>query len=122
MILWNDYKKIKRNPKEIHEKKTSSMQHAASPLDNRVWYSDSLSLDGQIYVKNIFTRVSYFSIDTLSDPLCILDKQCDGILGLRFLSYFNFVFDEKNNLLYVKPNKRYYGDTIQVSTQPEIAP
>jgi hypothetical protein len=59
----------------------------------------------------------------VSDPLAFsIAKDCDGLLGLGVLSYFNFVFDEKNNLLYVKPNKRYYGDTIQVSTQKEITP
>jgi hypothetical protein len=32
----------------------------------------------------------------------------DGLLGLKILSNFNLIYDAPNDLLYIKPNNKYF--------------
>jgi hypothetical protein len=72
------------------------------PTMNHIYYFDSLFLDTLIPIYNVDVSVSH-----KIDPLEAL-RYGDGLLGMNILSKFNLIYDDTHNLLYIKPNNKYF--------------
>jgi hypothetical protein len=72
-----------------------------------IYYFDTLFIDTLIPIYDVDVDISFLNIDHNVDPLDAL-RYGSGLLGIDIISKFNLIYDEPNDLLYIKPNKNYY--------------
>jgi hypothetical protein len=81
--------------------------HTPKPNERRTYYIDSLYIDSCIKIQNVPINITIFALDPKIDIMADL-RYGDGLLGLKILSNFNLIYDAPNDVLYIKPNNKYF--------------
>jgi hypothetical protein len=97
------FKSIKKDISRVDTGRSKTI-NTIVPTNRLIYYFDSLFIDSLIPIYDVDMDISFFEDSHNLDPLESL-RYGNGLLGIGILSKFNLIYDEPNNLLYIKPNK-----------------
>lgn len=97
----NFINKIKFNGEPLEKVATGQYMMIKEKFKSQTYIVDSLYLDGFILLKDVQIHKSFSEKMHGFDPLTLLEVG-DGLLGIKILSQFNLIYDERNDILYLK--------------------